>query len=119
MTNNTEIMSDKVDDLFGYVQERCLWQFYSRSWDRTENIDGILAQATGMFIGKALETPTPQDRYFMAEAKIMVADCLSRFPWLKSASEQEIRELMSELHTRLTDIAITSSKNHELTHTLY
>jgi nitrogenase delta subunit len=119
MASKTEILSDKVGDLYDYVQERCLWQFYSRSWDRTENIDGILAQATGMFVGKKLDTPTPQDRYFMAEAKIMVDDCLSRYPWIKDSSEAEIREIMSELHWRLTDIAITSSKNHELTHTLY
>jgi len=119
MTSNNEILSDKVGDLYEYVQERCLWQFYSRSWDRVENIDGILAQATGMFIGKKLDTPTPQDRYFMAEAKIMVDDCLSRYSWLKDASEEEIRVIIGELHGRLTDIAITSSKNHELTHTLY
>jgi nitrogenase delta subunit len=119
MPSNIEIMSDKVDALYGYVQERCLWQFYSRSWDRSENIDGVIAKATDMFLGKTPETPTPMDRLHMADAKIMVDDCRIRFPWINDASKEEIRELMRELHGRLTDIAITSSKNHELTHSLY
>ena len=31
-----------VNEVYGYIQERCLWQFSSRAWDRTENIDGVL-----------------------------------------------------------------------------
>jgi len=35
-------MTSKLDNLFDYVQERCLWQFASRTCDRTENIEGVL-----------------------------------------------------------------------------
>ena len=119
MTSNTETLSDKVGDLYGYVQERCLWQFYSRNWDRSENIDGVLAKATDLFLGKTPETPTPQDRLHLADAKILVNDCRNRYSWVKDASEEEFRKIIAELHARLTDIAITSSKNHELTHSLY
>ena len=37
-------MIEQVKQLVGYVQERCLWQFASRTWDRTENIEGVLKQ---------------------------------------------------------------------------
>ena len=119
MASQTEIMGSKVDDLYDYVQERCLWQFSSRSWDRSENIDGVISKATDMLLGKTPETATPVERLHMADAKIMVDDFRSRFPWIKDVSEEEVRELMRELRERVTDIAITSSKNHELNHTLY
>jgi vanadium nitrogenase delta subunit len=119
MTNNGEIMGSKVDDLYGYVQERCLWQFSSRSWDRNENIDGVISKATDMLLGKTPETATPVDRLHVADARIMVDDFRSRFPWIKDVGEEEIRELMRELHARVIDIAVTSSRNHELNHSLY
>ena len=42
-------MEQNITQLYNYVQERCLWQFFSRSWDRKENIDGIMAQAKKLF----------------------------------------------------------------------
>ena len=27
-------MKDKIDALTTHIQERCLWQFFSRAWDR-------------------------------------------------------------------------------------
>ncbi len=112
-------LGSQVDDLYGYVQERCLWQFYSRTWDRTENIDGVLAQATKLLLGQATARETPTERLHAVDAKVMVDDFYGRFPWLKDSSEEEIRELMRELHAKITDIAITRSHNRELTHTLY
>jgi nitrogenase delta subunit len=119
MASQNEVMSSKVDELYGYVQERCLWQFYSRSWDRSENIDGVIGKATEMLLGKTPETATPTERLHMVDAKIMVDDFRSRFPWINDAGEEEVRELMRELRERVTDIAVTSSKNHELNHSLY
>ena len=112
-------MSDKVDQLFGYVQERCLWQFSSRTWDRQENIDGILATATDLLTGKELSLETPMDKLFYADAKIMVTDFKKRFPWIEETGPAQIREIMHQLKDKVIDIAITSSKNHELNHTLY
>lgn len=112
-------MSDKVDQLFAYVQERCLWQFVSRTWDRQENIDGVIAKATDLLTGKEMSMDTPMDKLFFADAKIMVADFRKRFPWIEDVGAAQMRDLMHQLKDRLVDIAITSSKNHELNHSLY
>ena len=112
-------MSSKIDDLFGYVQERCLWQFFSRSWDRQENIDGILATATDLLAGQPPTLETPMDRLFYADATVMVADFHKRFAWLAETPPEEVRTLMAELKARLEEIAIKASKNRELTHHLY
>jgi len=111
--------TEKLDDLFGYVQERCLWQFFSRSWDRQENIDGIMKTATDMLTGKDLQLESPMDRLFYADAKIMVNDFKERFPWIQETGPAQMRDLMHALKDRLVDHTITHSKNHELNHTLY
>ena len=111
--------TEKLNQLFGYVQERCLWQFFSRSWDRQENIDGILKTATDLLTGEPPAKETPQDRLFYADAKIMVADFKARFPWLNEAGAAQIRELMAGLKEKLVDYTITNSKNGELNHSLY
>lgn len=112
-------MSAKVDQLYGYVQERCLWQFFSRTWDRQENLDGIIGVAVELLQGKKPHLHTPQDRIYYADAKIMVDDFKSRFPWIEEETPTSVHSLMDELKTRLIDISITSSKNRELNHTLY
>ena len=112
-------MTSRVDELFDYVQERCLWQFHSRTWDRSENIDGIIGKAIELLAGREPVAETPNERCFVADAKIMVADFRSRFPWIGEADEAESTQLLGELRDRLTDLAITQSRNHELTHTLY
>ncbi|HTH41086.1 MAG TPA: V-containing nitrogenase subunit delta [Rhodocyclaceae bacterium] len=113
------MLEDKIDDVFDYVQERCLWQFFSRTWDRQENIDGVLEQATGLLTGKEVARETPMSRLHYADAKIMVGDLQERYPWVKEAGEQEIREVMDGLKLRLIDTAITRSTNRELNHHLY
>ncbi len=109
----------KVDQLYNYVQERCLWQFYSRTWDRQANIDGVLGKAAELLTGKDLTLDTPQDRLYYADAKIMVNDCKERFPWIAEAGPAQIRDLLNALRDRLVAIAITQSKNRELSHSLY
>ena len=109
----------KLDQLFGYVQERCLWQFFSRSWDRQENIDGILKTVTDLLTGKAPNRETPMEKLFYADAKIMVADFKERFPWIEQEGAAQIRALMHSLRERLEEIAITKSLNQELKHSLY
>ena len=111
--------TERVDQLFGYVQERCLWQFFSRSWDRQENIDGIMKTATDLLTGKPASLETPMERLFYADAKIMVADFKERFPWVDEAGPAQMRELMQGLKDKLVEFSITRSLNHELNHTLY
>ncbi|WP_333875457.1 V-containing nitrogenase subunit delta [Methylobacter sp.] len=116
--NITESES-KISDLFNYVQERCLWQYSSRTWDRQENIDGVLAKAADLILGREPTKETPTEKLHFAEAKILVADCQERYPWIKEVLEPEVKALMDGLKKRLVDIAITQSHNRELNHRLY
>lgn len=109
----------QVKQLFDYVQARYLWQFFSRSWDRKENIEGIIATATDMLHGKKSATHTPMDRLFYADAKEMVKDFRENFPWIDQLAPTEVTELMHGLQEMLTDHTITRSLNHELNHSLY
>ena len=115
----TLTFEQKVDAFYEYVQERCLWQFFSRTWDRHENINGILSKATDMLVGRAPVRETPIDKLHYADAKPLVSDFRERFPWLKETGEDEIRQLMDGLKVRLEDTNITKSKNRELNHHLY
>lgn len=112
-------MESKLDDIFGYVQERCLWQFASRTWDRHENIDGVLAHAQQLLTGKQPELDTPMQRIFYADAKSMVDDLRDRFAWIKASDATEIATLLDQLKVRLVDNVITKSTNRELTDHLY
>ena len=113
------LLDDKIEEVYGYIEERCLWQFFSRSWDRQENIDGVLDQAVRMLSGKDVERETPMDRLFYADATALVADVRERFPWLGEAGAEEIRQLFDGLKGRLVENVITRSKNRELNHHLY
>lgn len=112
-------MDARIKELYGYVQERCLWQFFSRNWDREENINGILAKAEELFAGLAPKDDTPADRCHLADAKSLVADFRSRFPWIKESSLEEIKALLAGLKAELVDTTITHSKNRELRDRLY
>ncbi|TCJ18710.1 V-containing nitrogenase subunit delta [Parasulfuritortus cantonensis] len=115
----TEALNSKVDDLYGYVQERCLWQFFSRAWDRQENIDGVMSKAEDMLTGREPSRETPTDRLHCADALIMVHDFKERFPWIRESGPDEVRQLLDGLKERLVDLTITKSTNRELRHHLY
>ena len=112
-------MSEQIDALYGYVQERCLWQFASRTWDRKANIEGTMALGTKLLLGESPEVTTPAEKCFLVDAKVMVSDFRARFPWLAGLKPEEVKALMKGLEDRVTDIAITHSRNHELNHELY
>ena len=111
--------AEQIDQLYNYCQERYLWQFFSRSWDRKENIEGIIATATSLLNGEPVKLDTPMEKLFYADAKIMVADFKERFPWIVDRTPDEIGVLMAGLKERLEEIAITKSLNAELSHSLY
>ncbi|MFG1478759.1 V-containing nitrogenase subunit delta [Xanthobacter sp. V4C-4] len=111
--------AEKIDQLFGYVQERCLWQFSSRAWDRQENIDGIIATASDLLSGREPKRDTPMHKIFYADALLMVGDFKTRFPWIADVAPEEADELMRGLKDLLVDHTITKSLNHELNHSLY
>jgi len=112
-------MEEKLDDLYGYVQERCLWQFFSRTWDRQENIDGVLGKAEQILSGQQPTNETPLEKLHYADAVIMVKDFRERFPWIRECGAAEVKQLMDGLKTRLVETVITKSTNRELSHHLY
>jgi nitrogenase delta subunit len=112
-------MSEQVKQLVGYVQERCLWQFFSRTWDRQENIDGIMAAAEALLAGEKPKRDTPMEKLFYVDALEMVKDFRERFPWVSSITPAEARDLIAGLKAEVIDIAITRSLNQELNHSLY
>ncbi len=113
------MLDERVDELLEYVEEKCLWQFFSRAWDRQENIDGVLDQTANLLAGHAPRLATPMERLFYADAKIMVDDLHSRFPWISESGEAEIRQLLDGLKGRLVENVITKSTNRELNQHLY
>jgi len=115
----TENLTEKADQLYNYVQERCLWQFFSRTWDRQENIEGILHAASELLCGRQPPRHSPQEKLFYSDAVTMVADFKQRFPWIEAEQPSHIHELMQAVKEKVTDIAITKSQNHELNHSLY
>ncbi len=109
----------QVQQLFDYVQLRYLWQFFSRTWDREENIEGICNAANEMFHGHEPKRHTPMERLFYADAKEMVKDFRENFAWIDGLEPTKITELLGGLKAKLRDHTITNSLNHELNHTLY
>ena len=75
-------MTSKLNNLFDYVQERCLWQFASRTWDRTENIEGVLKQVGALLKKRQPVAETPAERLHLADAKVLVNDCRQRYDWV-------------------------------------
>jgi nitrogenase delta subunit len=110
---------ENVEQLYQYVQERCLWQFFSRTWDRQENIDGIMAAAQALLTNQAPKRETPMERLHYADALVMVADFKQRFPWIATINPAQVQELLNGVRSKVVDISITGSLNHELNHTLY
>jgi vanadium nitrogenase delta subunit len=111
--------TEKIDAIYNYIQERCLWQFFSRNWDREENINNILKTAADLLTGKEVVLETPMQRLFYADAKALVADIRRLFPWIEELGAAQVRETLNGVKDRLMEIAITKSLNQELTHSLY
>lgn len=107
-------MKEKIEQLVGYVQERCLWQFYSRTWDRNENIEGIMTKVAQLLAGDPLKKDTPMDRCFYADAMVVSEDFKARYPWVKELSKEEIYEVIEGVKARMTEIVVTKSQNEEL-----
>lgn len=110
---------EKIDALYNYCQERCLWQFFSRSWDREENIDNVLRITGEILTGIAPARETPMERLHYADAKVLAGDFVRLFPWIEEMGPAQVRELLSGVKDRLTEITVTKSMNGELHHSLY
>lgn len=112
-------MKEKIDQLTNHIQEKCLWQFFSRTWDREENIGGILTKAAEILCGEESSLETAFDKSFFADAKVLVSDFKRLYPWITSMEKNDIKVLLNGVKEELTDITITGSHNEELKDPMY
>ncbi|MHC5674537.1 V-containing nitrogenase subunit delta, partial [Nostoc sp.] len=112
-------IQERAGEVTKLIQERCLWQFHSRAWDRQENINGVLNMAAQILTGEKVVLETLIDRGFYADAKILSADLEIRFSWLNSMENSQKKAVLESVKAMLIDIVITKSKNGELHYSLY
>ncbi len=112
-------MQDRIDQLVDYIMKWCLWQFNSRSWDRKNQNDGILAKTTQILCDEPVEKETPEDKCYWVDAVIMARDFQSTYPWLSKMENKEIKLLMQGLKERIDYLTITGSLNEELNNPRY
>lgn len=109
-------MEKKIDEILEFIQERCLWQFHSREWDRTENINGIFGMLPKLLAGEKISAKDlePKDKCHYADAKILADQLSEKFSYIKEIDEKEKNELLSGVKDKLIDVAITKCRNEEL-----
>lgn len=107
-------MEEKVQQIYKFIQERCLWQFHSRSWDREANINGILNYTSTFLNGGEVEASNNQEKCYLADAKILVEQLKETFSWINDVKDTEITELIDGVKAKLIDVTLTRSKNDEL-----
>ncbi|MGE4559944.1 MAG: Fe-only/vanadium nitrogenase subunit delta [Desulfobulbus sp.] len=107
-------MENKIEQLTDYIQKDCLWQFFSRAWDREENIAGVLDGTEALLAGSTPEATSDMDRCHMADAKVLSSAFASRFGWIRDMSREELHALFEGVKERMREIVITSSHNEEL-----
>lgn len=109
-------MGNKVDEITEFIMERCLWQFHSREWDRTDNINGIFNMLTKVINDEKVNTEdvTLQEKCFYADAKILVDQLKEKFSYLTEMDENEKTQLFNDVKDKLVDVVITKCRNEEL-----
>ncbi|MDP4177318.1 MAG: V-containing nitrogenase subunit delta [Bacillota bacterium] len=112
-------MEEKIAEIYNYIQERCLWQFHSRTWDRKENINGTMDYFTKILKGEEVTRDTAQQKCSYADAKILVDELKVKFSWVNELSSEQIEELGTGVKDKLIDIMINKSLNLELNTPFY
>jgi V-containing nitrogenase delta subunit len=107
-------LDEKAQALYEFIQERYLWQFYSRTWDREENINGILAEFVRILAGEKPAGNDPKERYFYAEAVTVARETGEKFAWLAGLSGAELQKLVESVRAKLIDTTVIRSQNEEL-----
>lgn len=107
-------MQEHIDALVNYIQGNCLWQFFSRTWDREENISGILSKTEALLAGSTPAIATDLDRCHLADAKMLSAEFRSNFPWITTMDKDRLHAVFQAVTERMREIAIVKSRNGEL-----
>lgn len=112
-------MQEKIEQLFLFLQERCLWQFHSRSWDREDNINSISDGVINLLTGKRVPMETPEDKCHYADSRILVDQLKVKFPWILELSDSDRRAVVEGACEKLMAVTVTNSRNAELTNQNY
>lgn len=108
-------MESNINELYKYIQQKYLWQFYSRSWDRENNINGILDATKELLIsGKCSLGDSLEEKHYYSEAKIVVNDFKRDLKFIEGLNEKGITELIDRVKVKLLDVTVTHSLNGEL-----
>lgn len=108
-------MEKKAVEMYEFMQERFLWQFYSRAWDRENNMDGIFKVVEALLTGEKVERGTDNmSRYFYAEGYEVTSEMKKKLEWIEKTSTDDMKEILKLVHAKLVDVMITNSINGEL-----
>jgi vanadium nitrogenase delta subunit len=107
-------MGVQVEEFVTFIQEHCLWQFFSRAWDRENNINGILSLAFKILTGESFECKTPDERCNFANANSLAKQLKSALPWLKDLNKDDLNNVISKVKAKLEDLTVKHSLNGEL-----
>jgi len=108
-------VENNVNELYKLIQEKYLWQFYSRSWDREKNINGILDCVKEILItDKSSLADSLEDKFYYSEAKIVVNDIKRHLKFIEGLNEKGVTETIDRVKAKLMDVTVTNSLNGEL-----
>lgn len=108
-------MENNINQLYKYIQEKYLWQFYSRSWDRKNNINGILNVVKELLIkGEFSVGDSLEEKHYYSEARIVAKDIKRDLKFIEGLNEKGITELIDRVIAKLLDVTVTNSLNGEL-----
>lgn len=111
---------DKISsDLLAFFQKNTLWQFFSRTWDREENINGMFGSLETLAKKESLPRETPLEKTFYADATVMFQQLGEKVEGFSALSPEEAVAALEAAKAELVDIVITKSKNEELSAELY
>lgn len=106
-------MQDKIQAVYDFIVERCLWQFFSRNWDRERNIKGILTNVGLIYAGKEVARDTNQEKCYYADAKILLEQLMDKFPWFEEMNSKDVFAMTEKLIEKLMYLTVTNSLNAE------
>ena len=108
-------MESNVNELYKFIQEKYLWQFYSRNWDRENNINGILDAVKELLnTGKSSLDDSLEEKFYYSEAKIVVNDIKRHLKFIEGLNEKGVTETIDRVKAKLIDVTVTNSLNGEL-----
>lgn len=106
-------MEDKIKAVYDFVMERCLWQWFSRNWDREANIKNIMGNLAKLQSGQEVDRSTNMANSYYADAKILREQLTEKYSWFKDLSASDISAICDEVIKKLIDIAVDNSLNAE------